>query len=161
MWKDIPDWKQFYEINEFGEVRNKITGRLNMGDINSAGYYRVCLYHNHKQKRYFRHRLVAQLFLPNPNNLPEVNHDDGDKSNNHVSNLVWCTRTENEREAHRIGIKKYKPFQVEFQNGIIKQYEFAIDLANEIGVTKRCVLNYLQGKSQGFVKYNILSIRYL
>ena len=161
MWKDIPDWEQFYEINEFGEVRNKITGRLNMGDINSAGYYRVCLYHNHKQKRYFRHRLVAQLFLPNPNNLPEINHDDGNKSNNNVSNLVWCTRTENEREAHRIGIKKYKPFQVEFQNGIIKQYEFAIDLANEIGVTKRCVLNYLQGKSQGFVKYNILSIQYL
>ncbi|HAU85870.1 MAG TPA: hypothetical protein DCW90_10310, partial [Lachnospiraceae bacterium] len=96
-----------------------------------------------------------------PDNLPEVNHDDGNKSNNHVSNLVWCTRTDNEREAHRIGIKEFKPFQVKFKNGVIKQYEFAIDLANEMGVTRQCVRNYLHGKSKGFIKHNILSIQYL
>lgn len=161
MWKDIPDWEQFYEVNEFGEVRSKKTGNLIAGDINSVGYYRICLYHNNKRKRFFRHRLVAQLFLPNPNNLPEVNHNDGNKSNNHVSNLVWCTRTENEREARRIGIKEYKPFQVKFQNGIVKQYEFTIDLANKIGVTRQSVRNYLRGKSKGFVNYDILSIQYL
>ena len=45
MWKDIPEWEDYYEVNENGEVRNKITNKLIVGDINNAGYYRVCLYH--------------------------------------------------------------------------------------------------------------------
>ena len=117
MWKDIPNWETYYEINENGEVRNKLTGNYIKGDINNAGYYRVCLYHKSKRQRFFRHRLVAQLFIPNPNNYTEVNHIDGDKSHNFKENLQWCDRVFNEREAHRLNIKEYKPFKVYFQNG--------------------------------------------
>lgn len=139
MWKDIPNWEKWYEINENGEVRNKITKHYLMGDVNNAGYYRVCLYHYPNKQRFFRHRLVATLFIPNPNNYLEVNHIDGDKSNNNVKNLEWCDRTSNERAAHRLSIKEYKPFLVTFQDGTTKKYEFAIDLANEIKVTKRTI----------------------
>lgn len=161
MWKDIPGWEQYYEINENGEVRNKLTGNYIKGDINNAGYYRVCLYHKSKKQRFFRHRLVAQLFIPNPNNYPEVNHINGDKSLNHKDNLQWCDRTFNEREAHRLKIKEYKPFEVYFQNGRYQQYEFAIDLANELKLTKRTIQNYLQGKSNGYINKGIKEIKYL
>ena len=161
MWKDIPNWEIYYEINENGEVRNKLTGNYIKGDINNAGYYRVCLYHKSKRQRFFRHRLVAQLFIPNPNNYTEVNHIDGDKSHNSKENLQWCDRVFNEREAHRLNIKEYKPFKVYFQNGEYKEYEFAIDLANELKVTKRTIQNYLQGKSNGYKIKGIDEIKYL
>lgn len=161
MWKDIPTWEDIYELNENGEVRNKITGNYIKGDINNAGYYRVCLYKKPRKERYFRHRLVAELFIPNPNNLPEVNHINGDKSKNCASNLQWCNRTHNEREAHRTRIKEYKPYYVIFDNGIRKEYEFAIELANELQVTKRTIQNYLQGKSKGYLDKGIKEIQYL
>ena len=161
MWKDIPNWEIYYEINENGEVRNKLTGNYIKGDINNAGYYRVCLYHKSKRQRFFRHRLVAQLFIPNPNNYTEVNHIDGDKSHNFKENLQWCDRVFNEREAHRLNIKEYKPFKVYFQNGEYKEYEFAIALANELKVTRRTIQNYLQGKSNGYKGRGINEIKYL
>lgn len=158
MWKDIPEWEDLYEISDEGLVRNKITNRLLVGDKNSAGYQRVTLYNKNIKKRFFIHRMVAQLFLDNPHNYPEVNHRDGDKTNNNVNNLEFCSRVHNEREAHRIGIKKYCPFEVVFADGQIKQYEFAIDLANELHVTKRAILNYLQHKNSN---PQIISINYI
>lgn len=161
MWKDIPDWEDMYEINEDGEVRNKITGKYIKGDINNAGYYRVCLYKKSYKQRYFRHRLVAELFIPNPNNYKEINHINGDKKDNSVSNLQWCDRVLNEREAHRLGIKEYKPYYVIFNNNVKKEYEFAIDLADELNVTKRTIQNYLQRKSKGYLNKGIKKIQYL
>ena len=62
---------------------------LNLSD-NGIGYLRVQLYSNNKAKRFFVHRLVAITFIPNPDNLPEVNHIDEDKTNNRVDNLEFC-----------------------------------------------------------------------
>lgn len=160
MWLKVPNWEE-YEVDENGKVRNILTGNTIVGDINSAGYQRVCFYRGKSKKRFFRHRLVAELFIDNPDNLPEVNHKDGNKNNNSVSNLEWSDRTHNEREARRTLIKEYKPYIVYFENGNIQIYEFAVDLANNIGVTKRTVLNYLQGKSKGYVNRGITSIQYL
>ena len=160
MWKDIPNW-DLYEINENGDIRNKKTQKLIIGFINNAGYSRVCLYNNGFKQKFYRHRLVAELFIPNPNNLPEVNHIDGNKQNNNKFNLEWCSRTHNEREAHRLGIKEYKPFEVVFNNGVKKEYEFTIDLAKEIMVTRRTVLNWLQKKNKGYLKRGIKNINYI
>ena len=74
---------------------------------------------------------------------------------------VRCDRVFNEREAHRLNIKEYKPFKVYFQNGEYKEYEFAIDLANELKVTKRTIQNYLQGKSNSYKSRGINEIKYL
>ena len=161
MWKDIKNYEGLYEISDEGEVRNYVTKKLLTGDINNFGYYRVKLYKNNKQKTFFRHRLVAQAFIPNPNNFSEVNHIDGNKSHNYKENLEWSSRTHNEREAHRLKIKQYKPFEVEFKNGEKKKYEFAIDFANEIGVTKRVIQNWLQKRNYGFLKRGILNLRYI
>lgn len=160
MWKNIPNW-EWYLINEQGEVLNTRTNKLIKGDANNIGYHRITLYDNGQKQRFFIHRLVATLFLPNPDNLPEVNHIDGNKDNNGVNNLEWCTRTYNEHAARRTGIKEYKPFEVIFENGARKIYEFAPQLASELSVTKRTILNYLQGKSQGYKNKGIQKIQYL
>lgn len=160
MWRKIPNWEE-YEVDETGKVRNTLTGNTIVGDTNNAGYQRICCYRNKHKQRFFRHRLVAELFIDNPNNLPEVNHIDGDKTNNSVTNLEWCDKSHNEREARRLHIKSYTPYIVEFDNGDVIKYEFVIDLANELKVTGRTVLNYLQGKTKGYVNKGITSIRYL
>ena len=160
MWLKIPNWEE-YEVDETGRVRNTLTGNMIVGDTNNAGYQRICCYRKGRKQRFFRHRLVAELFIDNPNNFKEVNHIDGDKTNNSVTNLEWCDRAHNEREARRLLIKSYTPYIVYFTNGEVKKYEFVIDLANELNVSGRTVLNYLQGKTKGYINRGIADIKYL
>lgn len=73
---------------------------------NGTGYARVSMNLEGKNKEYFVHRLVAKCFVPNPDNLPVVNHKDGDKHNNHADNLEWVTSSENNKHAFATGLKK-------------------------------------------------------
>lgn len=165
MWKDIFSWEDLYEIDDKGNVRNKLTNKIKSWDINSSGYARVTLYnkyHNPSRKRYFVHRLVAETFINNFTNMSEVNHKDSDKLNNSVSNLEWTTRLENEKHSILYGNKKYKykPFIVVFNNNIIKHYNTKNELALELNVTSICVKHWLHNKNKGYLKYNIVSINY-
>lgn len=165
MWKEIKNWEGYYSVNEFGEVRNDITNKLLVGDKNSAGYYRVCLYNkNHKpsKQRFFRHRLVAMHFIDNPLDLPEVNHIDGDKANNTLKNLEWIDRKTNELHSRKyIQSKEYKPFVVIFNNGERIHFDVKPTLANMLNVTDAAVKNWLQGKSKGYKNFNIKDIYYV
>lgn len=163
MWVDIKGWEGLYELNENGDVRNKITQRLIVGDKNSTGYMRVCLYrkgHVPSKQRCFRHRLVAEHFVPNPFNLPEVNHKDCDLENTASSNLEWVSKIENERHSHIVGRKPYRGYSAEYSDGTIELFASCSELAKRTGVTNRTVINWLQGKSHGFKKYGINAIRY-
>lgn len=151
-------------MNDSGEVRNKLTGYILVGDVNSCDYPRVCLYNKNNtpsKQRFFRHRLVAEHFIPNPNNLAEVNHIDLNKNNNHISNLEWVTRHENEAHARRYGAKVYKPFKVVFSHDGVKSYHTTSELAEEIGVSRSSVKFWLHGKNKGYEKYSIKKIEYV
>ena len=80
-----------YTINEKGEVFSFTTKKYRSHSVTKRGYHSVDLYSNGKMKRFWIHRLVAEAFIPNPNNLPQVNHKDENPNNNHVSNLEWCS----------------------------------------------------------------------
>lgn len=92
-------------VTRDGRVMNMISGKwLSICD-NGHGYKQVFICVKNKHYMRYVHRLVAECYLPNPNKLPEVNHKNGDKANNSVDNLEWCTRSENQRHAIRTGLK--------------------------------------------------------
>ena len=109
----MKDYEGLYEVSNTGKVRSldkyDRCGRFKKGIVlsncdNGNGYMVVYLKRDTKRKTKCVHRLVAEVFIDNPNNLPEVNHIDGNKQNNHVDNLEWCTTSENIKHAYRIGL---------------------------------------------------------
>ena len=106
-WKDIKNHEEFYQISSHGQVKNKKTNKILIGDINSTGYRRVILYNPYKQ-RYFVHRLVAEHFCKNDDeqNKTIVNHIDGNKLNNYYTNLEWTTKSENDKHAFRNNLRQ-------------------------------------------------------
>jgi len=102
IWKDIECYSG-YKISNLGRVKSyrKDTNGYLMSPAKTAlGYYQVELQTGGKYKGKTIHRLVAQAFIPNPNNYPQINHKDEDKSNNKVDNLEWCTQLYNNRYGH-------------------------------------------------------------
>ena len=112
-WKDIIGYENEYQINQFGEIRT-LKDSLKLKKYNVLkpqinkrnGYVYQMLYKNGKEKLLRVHRLVAMAFLPNPNNLPQVNHKDGNKQNNSVDNLEWCEQSYNMKHAFKTGLEK-------------------------------------------------------
>ncbi len=118
-WKSVPNFFGLYSVSNMGNVlcdkkevnspikNNKTIIRkekLKVLDKVRAGYIRTCLYKNGKGKNFYVHRLVATAFIPNLNNLPQVNHKNGIKTDNRVENLEWVTRSENTRHSIKLGL---------------------------------------------------------
>ena len=115
-WADIEGYEGIYQVSNHGNVRslNRVTTRKNGRELtingqpmrqqkNHKGYLRVKLKLNGKESAFFAHRLVAQAFLPNLDNKPQVNHLNGIKHDNNVCNLEWCTQAENIEHAFANG----------------------------------------------------------
>ena len=107
VWKPISNYDQLYYVSNFGRLKSFYNNveRIIKPEVNNKGYLRVCLYKDKVRKKVYVHRIVAELFLPNPNNNPEVNHKDGNPLNNHVSNLEWVTHSANLKHAVAIGLQ--------------------------------------------------------
>jgi hypothetical protein len=107
IWRDISGYENLYQESNFGRSRRCYkNGKIKILKpwINRQGYLIVDLCKNGKSKHFHVHRLVAQTFIPNPENKPEPNHEDGNKFNNHVSNLKWVTKSENIQHAMDNGL---------------------------------------------------------
>lgn len=110
IWKDVPGYEGQYQVSNTGRVRSldriKPDGIFQHGTIrktylDACGYELVALRKNNKPKNWSVHRLVATAFIPNPDNLPQVNHKDEIRNHNTVDNLEWCTIEYNQRYGHR------------------------------------------------------------
>ena len=100
IWKDIEGFEKRYQVSSWGRVRNKLTKGIVKPYVNSKGYLKVGLWYSRGKTAKFRvNRLVAAAFIPNPYSLPQVNHKDGNKMNNSITNLEWMTNEENQRHA--------------------------------------------------------------
>lgn len=105
-WKDIKGFEGWYQVSNEGKVFSVKSNILLNPYIVNNGYCIVTLCKDKRKYRRSVHRLVAQSFMPNPENKPEINHKDGDKTNNCVKNLEWVTREENEKHAWANGLKR-------------------------------------------------------
>lgn len=125
IWKDIKGYEGLYQVSNLGRIR-----KIVLQSVSKNGYKSFNLIKgNHKQVMKV-HRAVAEAFIPNPNNKPQVNHIDGNKQNNNVSNLEWVTTSENMIHAIKSGLvpnKKIKEKRIrktlDFQNTTIYQYD--------------------------------------
>lgn len=104
-WKVIEGHDSLYEISDKGRVRNTLTNKILKQHKNAYGYYCLGLrFEGRKQKSYLVHRLIAKVFIPNPENKPQINHKDCNKTNNSIDNLEWCTKNENNLHAFANGL---------------------------------------------------------
>ena len=97
-WSKIRGYDN-YSVSENGDIRNDGTGKLKSARLNRYGYPVVDLYSNGERRSERIHRLVAEAFVPNPDGKKQVNHINGDKTNNRLDNLEWVTPSENMRHA--------------------------------------------------------------
>ena len=106
MWKAIKGTNGMIEVSEDGRVRSLLTGtpRVLKTQRDSKGYHRLRVTINRKKMSFKIHREVAKAYIPNPNKLPQVNHKDGDKDNNCISNLEWVSNRENAHHAIANGL---------------------------------------------------------
>ena len=113
VWKDVVGYEGLYRISNKGTVcRLYKNGKVNfMTPRILNGYWRVKLCNGNTQKEYFLHRLIAQAFIPNPENKPEINHINGIKTDNRIENLEWVTRSENAIHATKTGLLKYSEYR--------------------------------------------------
>jgi hypothetical protein len=110
-WKDVIGYENDYEISSSGNIRSKERYRKNRNGYmlvksqiikphnHPKGYLRITLARNNTKANFFVHRLVAQAFIPNLENLPQINHKDGNKKNNSIENLEWCDNNYNRYHA--------------------------------------------------------------
>lgn len=96
-WKEIDGYEGLYEVSTLGQVRNAkgLILRPYLKHVKYTSYKKVALWKDGSYKHFYIHRLVAQAFIPNENNLPIINHKDEDGTNNLVSNLEWCDKSYN------------------------------------------------------------------
>lgn len=162
-WKPIKGYENRYEISSLGRVKSlsrhkcvlqgkekRTHEKILKFDQHKNGYLFVCLYNKSKKHAYPVHRLVAEAFIPNTRNLTQLNHIDGDKTNNKINNLEWCTAKENNLHSarvlhpeHGIAVKQFS------KDGVfIKEYANTGIASEETGVGRSGICSCLIGRQK-------------
>lgn len=145
-WKDYGDG---YRVSDTGTILSRPFLKGNKRKIidthiNYAGYERVRLVVNGKKINLKVHRVVADLFVPNPTNAETVNHKDGNKLNNAADNLEWVSIKENNEHAFNEGLKKRFPIAVvDVISGLTAEFKSVLDASRKTGVSRPTIHKYL------------------
>ena len=163
VWKPVVGYEGLYEVSNIGRVRSinfhkSGKAKVMRPSLNTWGYPIVDLRKNSKRHSYTVHRLVALAFIPNPDNLPEINHKNEIKNDNTVENLEWCTRKYNIN--YGTAIKRRSKLIVEFDNNgnVVGKWKSACEASRYYKIGRKNIYDCLHGKqktSKGFVwKYD-------
>ena len=162
VWKAIQGTKGFIEVSTEGRVRSLLSGtpRILKTTVDTKGYHRVRVTIEREKMGFKLHREAAKAFIPNPDNKPQVNHKDGNKNNNCISNLEWATNKENSHHAIKNGLwdsvfegakkeneKRKKPiiaYRIKGKYPCTRYYESIREAERDIG--SRHITDVLKGK---------------
>ena len=145
IWKEIAGFPN-YAVSNRGRVMNLKSGKVLKNKLNANGYKDVGLYNGDGTKRKYVmvHRLMAQAFIPNPDNLSQVNHIDENKCNNDVSNLEWVTASQNTKHsAHKFSCKIN---QLSLDGEFIRQWESSKQIKRELGFDSSNIIKCCKNK---------------
>ena len=160
IWRDIDGYEGLYQISDKGRVKSLKYGkeRILRPGIDGSGYYFIILYNDSVSKHFKLHRLVAQTFIPNLYNKPQVNHLDENKLNNSVNNLEWATAKENTNYGTRnekAGYSLSRPILQYSKSGeFIKEWRSASEVERLLGINHSHIIQSCKGKRKsagGFV----------
>lgn len=158
IWKDIIGYEGHYQVSNLGNVRSIKFNRIKLltpyKEIKRYGYLSVYLRLPGSKKIKKVHRLVAEAFIPNPDNLPCVNHIDENKENNCVENLEWCTVEYNLNYGTRIEKFMKRVSQYSIEGNFIKTYNSEEQAAKETNSKARGISNCVRGRQKthnGFI----------
>lgn len=199
IWKILPEFNGRYSVSNYGNIKSNdyviyhngltekhhtqlIKGKL-LKKVKSKDYYRIRLIKpGGKRENFLVHRLVANMFVANPYMKPYVNHIDGNKYNNHYTNLEWVTASENNIHAYKNGLIKIsekrktasrkniiksnkarckKVYQYDCTLNLINVFNSILDASKELNISKSCISEVCSGKqkmSKGFIFSNKLLI---
>jgi hypothetical protein len=147
-WQPVKGYEGLYEISPIGirSLRKKNKPLLKL-TVSRSGYYQVRLKKNKQALRFYFHRLIALAFIPNPLGKPQVNHLDGDKLNNSLENLQWCTKSENAKHAYEMGLCKLPPNSKKkvLDSCTGKVYESIKDAAKDCEIPYTIIRQMLRG----------------
>ena len=157
IWKDIPGYEGIYQISNLGRVKSFYNYKRDGNNILKPkikhGYYQIGLRRNGIRKWHQLHRLIAKAFIPNPNNLPQINHIDENKLNNSIDNLEWCSVSYNNTYGNRIQkvINKTgkKVIQYDKNMNFIKEYPSIAEATRQMNLKSiGCICNCCRGQTE-------------
>lgn len=158
-WRIVEEFPN-YEVSENGQIKNRTTGHIKAQRIKNNGYVITDLSRNGEVKTVHIHRLVAEAFIPNPYNLPEINHKDQDKTNNNVENLEWCDRIYNNNYGYKnelmLETRKMKNCinapqaiqQIDKSGNIIATYPSMREAERQTGINNTRISAVCRGRSR-------------
>lgn len=139
-----------YEITTNGKVINILSGKELKQHKSKTGYLHLMLYNDNGSKNFLVHRLVAEAFIPNPDNLPCVNHKNEDKTDNRVENLEWCTVAYNNTYKNRhikVGVKRGKiVYQYTVDGQFIREWPSTREVERSLGFAQTHISDCCLGK---------------
>lgn len=163
IWKDIENFEGLYQVSNLGNIKSFpkkgsyktiIMKPFIVSGKKTKGYYGIELRKNSKRFPKLVHRLVAETFIPNPNNLLQVNHINGNRLDNRVDNLEWCTQSDNIKHAYKNGLMKPKfgknngwhteILQYDLQGNFIKEWSSISEAKKQLGINN--ITNACSGK---------------
>ena len=136
--KDIAGYEGLYAVTSCGKVWSYRRKKFLEPSATRTGYLQVSLHKDGKIKNYLIHRLVAMAYIPNPENLPQVDHIDGNKTHNYLNNLQWITNRDNCRKSNNKAILQYT-----LDGNFIREWECAYDVGK---VAVKSINNCLKGR---------------
>lgn len=149
IWKDIEGYEGMYQVSNMGRVKS-LRRNIILSQGIANGYEMVTLSTNNISKGYYIHRLVANAFIPNPDNLPQVNHKDENKLNNCVDNLEWCTQEYNINYgtgiAKRARSQSKKVLQFKPDGTFIKEWKSTMDVQRNLGFCQSYISECCRGE---------------